>query len=183
MDNGAGQNGVALATYAVTSNDLVGRGVTDSGSASSGSMSDAASGGSSGANANDASASGEVQGDGGQIACGALTSCAGTGCCGTSCPTSYIVGFPSSTPTFYDCESTVDETTAMDACLAYTNSAGPCTDCGSLGRQVVCTHQVCRWQCWGYGGPYADLLWTYSPAEGCSDEACPYLGGSPGAWH
>jgi hypothetical protein len=182
MDSGAGQNGVALARYAVTSNDLVGRGVTDSGSASSGSMSDAASGGSSGATENDASASGGVQGDGGQIACGALTSCAGTGCCGTSCQTSHIVGFPSSTPTFYDCESTVDETSAMDACLAYTNSAGPCTDCGSLGRQVVCIHQVCRWQCWGYGGPYADLLWTYSAAEGCSDEACPSLSGSPGAW-
>jgi hypothetical protein len=89
-------------------------------------------------------------------------------CSGNTCPTAHVTGYamqPSgASETFYDCETTVDQQLAMDACTAYSGSAANCAP-GACGMTAKTNTVVCNFNmplqdsvCWGYAGAAAG--WT-----------------------
>jgi hypothetical protein len=104
-------------------------------------------------------------------------------CCGHGCPTAHTAGFSMSGPaTFYDCETTIDQGLALDACGAYAGSVGYCIPilCGApdggSGDQAVCNRDdpnrgpgdPCT--CWDFDGAYAGWARKGSSAYSCE---CP----------
>jgi hypothetical protein len=109
-----------------------------------------------------------------------------TCCAGNACPTAHVTGFatgPSGTgQTFYDCETTVDEQLAMDACIAYSGDTSYCVTgiCGAATTAtVVCNRFAPLSQdsvCWSYAGTSSGwaldvgaALWT-CPSGGAAGE-------------
>jgi hypothetical protein len=106
-------------------------------------------------------------------------------CCGgNACPSAHVTGYamqPSgASETFYDCETSVDAQLAMDACTAYSGSAGNCAmgTCNTAGELVVCNFNMPSQDsvCWAYAGAasgYAvdvgGLLWS-CPVGGATGE-------------
>jgi hypothetical protein len=114
---------------------------------------------------------------------GAITA---TCCAGNACPTPHVTGYatqPSgASQTFYDCETTVDEQLAIDACTAYSGDAIYCasgTCGGSTTPTAVCNRYAPLSQdsvCWSYSGTSAGWaldvgtqLWT-CPSGGAAGE-------------
>jgi hypothetical protein len=108
-------------------------------------------------------------------------------CCDdNACPAAHVTGYgaqPSgASQTFYDCETTVDEKLAMDACIAYSGSASYCmaTACRpSTVKTVVCNLNAPVSQdsvCWAYSGTAAG--WVYDAGPYPIPFACPSGGGA-----
>jgi hypothetical protein len=110
---------------------------------------------------------------------------AATCCAGNACPSAHITGYatqPSgASQTFYDCETTVDQQLAMDACTAYSGNAADCAagSCGtSTTNTVVCNFNMPAQDsvCWGFVGAAAGwaldvgaVTWT-CPSGGAMGE-------------
>jgi hypothetical protein len=111
-----------------------------------------------------------VSPDGG-LAC---TGCSTAGCCGTSCKVSHSNG---TGQTYYDCNATgtYNQTTATEACAAYTGSSSACTVqqtalnpvCPGINAMCGTSGGTCH--CWLYTALYLGRQGTVqTPATGCT---------------
>jgi hypothetical protein len=89
-------------------------------------------------------------------------------CCGPACPTQHTTGFPrglmSGAQIFYDCNTSINEEVAMEACTAYTGSVAQCgqtgscvaADGGASADLAVCSLNDAQHPCtcWTYQGDH-----------------------------
>ena len=112
-------------------------------------------------------------------------------CCGSICPLTHHYDLDLVNSTFYDCvaEGAFNQTLAMDACTAFTGSAGQCNvgaapigctylDGGNAGS-IICSNGTgapsCN--CWGYSGDMEGWMST-GPGKGTANCTCPQPGGT-----
>ncbi len=86
-------------------------------------------------------------------------------CCGSACPTAHTTGFTSGPaqldPTFYDCNTSINQQVALEACTQYSGIASNCATGAQAGSScagnelVVCNFYAPSTQdcvCWSYKG-------------------------------
>jgi hypothetical protein len=107
-------------------------------------------------------------------------------CCGQGiCPQKHHYNLDLLNSTFYDCvaEGTLNQTVAMDACIAFTGSASKCSagyycptqaDGGGDQGDQVCTTVAANCQCWTYDLALAGLV--SQPGPNSTTCYCPQPG-------
>lgn len=73
--------------------------------------------------------------------------CSGNGCCGDKCQTRHDNGCGQ---TFYDCESGCTQTSAIDACAAFTGDPNKCHMLQCSNKSAICSDGGTRCICWGF---------------------------------
>ncbi len=104
--------------------------------------------------------------------------CHTPGCCSSACQTTHSDGMGQS---FYDCNplSTWNQTTALEACAAFTGNASYCSndwtdDDPDHGTAVCSKGSPVTCACWSYTGKNIGLAYNYGTANKC------YLPDAPG---